>query len=125
MEQLYSHVVDWRELYRAAQLETNIPELFKLVEISEASLLLRRDELKAAEASGDELWEIERALQNLIIIKRERLYFRGQVELDCKKFTSPDSDRKKQMIESLREMLEILSESPQEAMYCERCGLPL
>jgi hypothetical protein len=65
----------WQEIYDAALQETSIPKLFALVELAEATILLRRDALMTAPQSAAELAAIEAALRDLALLKRERLHF--------------------------------------------------
>ena len=80
----------WRDNYQAALKETNTFALFTCVEIAEAALMTRRSALQRScgdhrsgdhplgdHSSGDqaERREIEEALENLRVLKRDRLRF--------------------------------------------------
>jgi len=65
----------WQRAYEAALLATDIHALFKLVEIAESALLVRRDLLKTRSKGKAEQRAIEDALRILSAIKEERLMF--------------------------------------------------
>lgn len=69
------HLPVWRHDYDAVLSETDTRALFKCVEIAEAAILTRRDDLWASSRHRSELQVLEQALANLGVIKRERLKF--------------------------------------------------
>jgi hypothetical protein len=68
----------WQPVYAAVLMEFDLPKLFKLVEIAEASLLVRRDLLDNRPQAHAECHAIQNALQKLAVIKRERLKFMNE-----------------------------------------------
>ena len=60
-------------------LETDKSVLFKRVEVAEAAILTRRDELAHDSSSQTERGAIEDALTKLRVLKRDRLHF-GETE---------------------------------------------
>jgi hypothetical protein len=69
----------WQEVYEAALRETDRIELFKLVEIAEATILSYRDALVRNGGNQAEEREIENALQVLLVIKQARLSFPTEI----------------------------------------------
>jgi len=65
----------WQREYLTVLSETETPTLFKRVEIAEAAILTRRDDLEGSSDHHAERHAIEEALQKLREIKRERLKF--------------------------------------------------
>jgi hypothetical protein len=65
----------WQDLYDATLQETDIPRLFALVENAEAAIRLRCETLEASPENKIEQEALEKALQTLFVIKRERLNF--------------------------------------------------
>jgi hypothetical protein len=65
----------WQGAYEAALHESNIHQLFKLVEIAEAAILTRRDGLERSRGNRTERRAIDQALQVLLVIKQGQLKF--------------------------------------------------
>ncbi len=65
----------WQGAYEAALRESNIRQLFRLVEIAEAAVLTRRDALQRGCGSRAELRAIDQAWQVLLVIKQGQLKF--------------------------------------------------
>jgi hypothetical protein len=70
---------NWQREYESALLETDKSVLFKRVEVAEAAMLTRRDELAHDSSSQTERGAIEDALTKLRVLKRDRLHF-GETE---------------------------------------------
>jgi len=68
-------VADWRRDYESALLETDHKALFKRVEVAEAAILGRREELQRGSDGLAEQLEIETALIKLRKLKKEILNF--------------------------------------------------
>jgi hypothetical protein len=68
-------VEGWRRNYESALLETDHKALFKRVEVAEAAILSRREELHRSSDGFAERREIETALRNLRKLKKEILHF--------------------------------------------------
>lgn len=66
---------DWQSAYDAVLAETDTAALFKLVEIAESSIRIRRAELAGSLDHHAERQPMEDALANLQVVKRERLKF--------------------------------------------------
>ena len=64
----------WRLEYESALRETDHNILFKRVEVAEAALLSRRDSLDQS-ADAFQLTDVEIALSNLRVLKKEILNF--------------------------------------------------
>ncbi len=66
----------WQPAYEAALKSKDTRELFKLVEVAEATVLVRRDLLHGESNHDHAEWDaIEEALRMLAVIKNERLLF--------------------------------------------------
>lgn len=65
----------WQPAYEAVLKESDTRNLFKLVEIAEASVLTRRAELEGSADHHSERHALEDAMANLQVMKRERLKF--------------------------------------------------
>jgi hypothetical protein len=65
----------WQRAYEATLEATDRNALFKLVEIAESALLVRRDLLKATSKDKAEQHAIEEALRVLAVIKEGQLMF--------------------------------------------------
>jgi hypothetical protein len=63
----------WKELYRAAAIETDKARLHELIEAAKGTLLLRLLDLTDGLEDKEELRAVEDALQGLWRIKKERL----------------------------------------------------
>lgn len=68
-------VAGWRREYESALLETDNKALFKRVEVAEAAILSRREELRQSSDGFAERREIEIALTKLRMVKKEVLNF--------------------------------------------------
>ena len=64
---------NWRDLYTAAVLETDIDRLPQLIRLAEESISFRLISLTGCEADDEDLREIKAALESLEILKHERL----------------------------------------------------
>ena len=69
------HFPAWQREYEAVLSENDTDALFKRVEIAEAAILTRFDVLESNSDRHSERGAMERALENLRVIKRERLKF--------------------------------------------------
>jgi hypothetical protein len=69
------HDHQWKSAYAAVLLESEIGALFTLVEIAEAAILTRREELAGSDDHHAERQAIEDALSNLAFLKQKRLQF--------------------------------------------------
>ncbi len=65
----------WQPAYEAALHSTDTRALFKLVEVAESVMLVRRDLLSGDSRHHAELYALEQALRMLAVIKKERLLF--------------------------------------------------
>jgi hypothetical protein len=65
----------WQPAYQAALQSTDTRTLFKLVEVAESAILMRRDLLNGDSNHRAESDAIEQALRVLAVIKKERLLF--------------------------------------------------
>jgi hypothetical protein len=65
----------WERAYAATLRATDTNALFKLVEIAETAIRVRRDRLTGSIAHQAEQRAIEEALRTLLLIKKERLKF--------------------------------------------------
>jgi hypothetical protein len=65
----------WQGAYEATLQTTDTNALFKLVEIAEANMRVRRDFLTRRETHRRERQAIQKALRALLAIKRSRLKF--------------------------------------------------
>lgn len=72
-----SELLEWQQAYRLALQETNRKALFKKVEVAEAAILTRREGLAPTPDHHAEWQVLEDALANLLVLKREKLNFRG------------------------------------------------
>ena len=72
-----SELLEWQQAYRLALQETNRKALFKKVEVAEAAILTRREGLAPTADHYAEWQVLEDALANLLVLKREKLNFRG------------------------------------------------
>jgi hypothetical protein len=70
-----SPVAGWRRDYESALLETDHKALFKRVEVADAAILSRREELQRGADGFAERREIEKALTRLRKLKKEILNF--------------------------------------------------
>lgn len=68
--------LEWQRDYQAMLTEADRDALFKRVEIAEASIRTRLDELKESSDHHAERGAMEEALANLRVVKRDRLKFR-------------------------------------------------
>lgn len=68
--------LDWYKAYRNVLQESDTNTLFRHVEVAEAAMRLRRETLSRFVPRGEEWRAIERALDRLDQVKRERLGFR-------------------------------------------------
>ena len=66
---------DWQNAYEATLAESDTAALFKLVEIAESSIRIRRASLEGSSDHHAERQAMEDALVNLQIVKEERLKF--------------------------------------------------
>jgi hypothetical protein len=73
-----SQSLPWQRVYAAVLSETDLLNLFVLVEIAEATLLSRRELLGHAPDTLAERQAIQGALHNLVLIKKERLKFMNE-----------------------------------------------
>ena len=71
----HSRFPAWQDIYDATLQETDIPKLFALVENAEVAIRLRREALQSTPENKTEHQALEKALQTLFVIKRERLKF--------------------------------------------------
>lgn len=65
----------WQPAYEAALQSTDTRTLFKLVEVAESAMLVRRDLLNGGLQARAEWDALEEALRVLTVIKKERLLF--------------------------------------------------
>jgi hypothetical protein len=65
----------WQAAFEATLQTTDTSALFKLVEIAEAAILVRRDLLNDGRNERAERRAIEEALDELLLIKRQKLRF--------------------------------------------------
>lgn len=65
----------WRRDYESALLETDHKLLFRRIEVAEAAILSRREELQQSSDGHAERLEIETALTKLRMVKKEILNF--------------------------------------------------
>lgn len=65
----------WQRAYEATLQTTDQAALFKLVEVAESAMLVRRDLLNGVSSHTDERNALEDALRVLAGIKKERLLF--------------------------------------------------
>jgi uncharacterized protein YbaR (Trm112 family) len=65
----------WQDAFEAALQTTDTNALFKLVEVAEAAILVRRDVLSEKHAAKVEERAIDEALHTLLLIKRHKLRF--------------------------------------------------
>jgi hypothetical protein len=70
-----SRFPEWQHDYEAVLSETDTSALFKRVEIAEAAIRTRREDLAASSDHHSERHAMEEALENLRKIKRDRLKF--------------------------------------------------
>jgi hypothetical protein len=66
-------MAEWRELYKAAVLETNPTEMERRIREAETSILLRISDLTGSSNCDGERKEIADASAALIVLKREKL----------------------------------------------------
>ena len=64
---------DWRELYRAAFLETNPTNIEQRITETEVALFLRFLELGTSTEARDERGEIEAVSEALVTLRQERV----------------------------------------------------
>jgi hypothetical protein len=75
---------DWQSAYKAALRESDTHNLFKLVEIAEAALLTRRDDLAGVLNCLGEREAVDDALNKLRVLKQKRLSFVNEPDsLNC------------------------------------------
>jgi hypothetical protein len=65
----------WQSAYQAVLAEANTEKLFKLVEVAEAAALTRRAELRGNPNHHSERKALDEALDNLLLVKKDRLKF--------------------------------------------------
>jgi hypothetical protein len=70
----------WQSAYEDVLRETDTSRLFKLVEIAEAAMMTRRDDLARSIGHHAEWRALQEALENLEAVKRDRLRFRNSPE---------------------------------------------
>jgi hypothetical protein len=70
---------NWRVAFARVLEETDTNELFRRVEIAEAAMLLRYEALRQGSQHDRERRTLERALDQLGRLKRERLGFPGEI----------------------------------------------
>ena len=80
---LKNHPASWQEAYESALRETDTFALFKCVEVAQAAALTRRSDLQQSSGDVVERRQIEEALENLRVLKRERLRFDDGPEPDA------------------------------------------
>ncbi len=72
---------NWQSAYKAVQRESDSCALFKLVEIAEAAIRMRREFLLPRPNHGIERRAIEEALKNLGRLKVNRLHFGNKASI--------------------------------------------
>jgi len=85
---------DWQMAFARVLEETDTNELFGWVEVAEAAMLVRYEAVGQGHKHGRERRNLERALDQLVRLKRERLGFPGEISWPKQSRTSPRHRRK-------------------------------